>query len=150
MSTAPLSQPFDALGERYDAIVIGSGYGGGVSASRLSRMGLSVSVLERGKEYPAGSFPSRFPEVRAELMVSGGRFGRAGKPGLYDFRYGEDIHVLVGCGLGGGSLVNAGVSLRPDARVFADPVFPGEVGGDGTLDEGFARARAWIRPARDP
>ncbi len=150
MSTAPLSQPFDALGDHYDAIVIGSGYGGGVSASRLARMGLTVCVLERGKEYPTGSFPSRFPEVRAELMVSGGRFGRAGKPGLYDFRYGEDIHVLVGCGLGGGSLVNAGVSLRPDARVFADPVFPGEIGGDGTLDEGFARARAWIRPARDP
>lgn len=150
MSSVPLSQGFDALGNHYDVVVVGSGYGGGVSASRLARMGLEVAVLERGKEYPTGSFPTRFPEVRAELMVSGGRFGRPGKPGLYDFRYGEDMHVLVGCGLGGGSLVNAGVSLRPDARVFADPVFPGEVGGDGTLEEGFARARAWIRPERDP
>ncbi|MEZ5923322.1 MAG: GMC family oxidoreductase N-terminal domain-containing protein [Hyphomicrobiaceae bacterium] len=148
--THPHSQPLDALGDNYDAIVVGSGYGGGVSASRLARMGLKVAVLERGKAYPTGSFPSRFPEVRGELMVSGGRFGRAGKPGLYDFRYGNDIHVLVGCGLGGGSLINAGVSLRPDARVFADAAFPGEVGGDGSLDEGYARAQAWIRPARDP
>jgi cholesterol oxidase len=150
MSFVPLSQPFDALGNHYDAVVVGSGYGGAVSASRLARMGLQVAVLERGKEYVTGAFPTRFPEVRGELMVSGGRFGRAGKPGLYDFRYGEDVHVLVGCGLGGGSLINAGVALRPDARVFADPVFPGEVGGDGMLDEGYARACAWIRPARDP
>lgn len=150
MTSVPLSQGFDALGDHYDVVIVGSGYGGGVSASRLSRMGLQVAVLERGREYPTGSFPSRFPELKSELMVSGGRFGRQGKPGLYDFRYGEDMHVLVGCGLGGGSLVNAGVSLRPDARVFADPVFPGEVGGDGTLDEGYARARAWIRPSRDP
>ena len=148
--SATLSQPFDALSGRYDAVVIGSGYGGGVSASRLSRMGLKVAVLERGKEYPTGSFPARFPDVRAELMVSGSRFGRVGKPGLYDFRYGEDIHVLVGCGLGGGSLVNAGVSLRPDVRVFVDLAFPGEITGDGTLEEGFARANAWIRPMRDP
>ena len=44
---------------------------------------------------------------------------------MYDVRLGEDMHVLVGCGLGGGSLVNAGVALRPDDRVFADEVWPG-------------------------
>ena len=68
--------------------------------------------------------------------------------GLFDVRVGEDMHVLVGCGLGGGSLVNAGVALRPDARVFADSVWPGQIAQDGLLEEGFARAQRWIRPQR--
>ncbi len=134
----------------YDVVVVGSGYGGGVSASRLARAGKRVCVLERGREYPTGSFPSKLSELRNELMVSGGRFGGNGKAGLYDFRLGEDLHVLAGCGLGGGSLINAGVCLRPDARVFADAVFPPGFASDGMLDEGYARARAWIRPAHDP
>ena len=44
-----LSRDLDQLKSRYDAIVVGSGYGAGVSASRLARMGLSVAVLERGR-----------------------------------------------------------------------------------------------------
>jgi cholesterol oxidase len=60
------------------------------------------------------------------------------------------MHVLVGCGLGGGSLVNAGVALRPDARVFADEAWPGQLAQDGLLDEGFRRAERWLRPQSDP
>ena len=83
-------------------------------------------------------------------MQLAGRRMRLGSPtGLYDVRFGEDMHVLIGCGLGGGSLINAGVALRPDPRVFADPVWPAEVAGDGLLDEGYARAARWVRPARD-
>ena len=143
----PLSRPVSSLRAHYDAVVVGSGYGGGVTASRLARAGKRVCVLERGKEYLPGDFPARLTDMRAETMMSGGN----GKPGLYDLRVGEHMHVLVGCGLGGGSLVNAGVALRPDPRVFADPVWPGAIShGDGSLDEGYARAAAWLRPARDP
>ena len=74
------------------------------------------------------------------------RSGR--RTGLFDFRLGSDIHVLIGCGLGGGSLINAAVGLRPDARVFADAAWPGEVREDGLLDQGFARANAMLRPKR--
>ena len=70
------------------------------------------------------------------------------RTGLYDFRLGTDIHVLVGCGLGGGSLINAGVGLRPDARVFADQAWPEAVAQDGLLDLGFERAQAMLRPSR--
>ncbi len=146
-----LAKPLAAIRANYDVVVIGSGYGGGVSASRLARAGQRVCVLERGREYLTGEFPSRFPDLRKELMVTGGRFGAAKKPGLYDFRYGEHIHVLTGCGVGGGSLINAGVSLRPDPRVFADPTFPAAFRLDGDrLDEAYERARQWIRPAHDP
>ncbi len=134
----------------YDAVVVGSGYGGGVSASRLARAGLSVCVIERGRDVQTGEFPGRLPELRRELQVTGPRMRSGRATGLFDFRPGTDIHVLLGCGLGGGSLINAGVALRPDDRVFADAAWPEEVRRDGLLDEGFARASAMLRPSRYP
>lgn len=145
-----LARSLDQIKSRYDVIVIGSGYGGGVSASRLSRAGKKVAVLERGREVATGSFPSKFPELRGEMQVTSKRIRTGSSAALYDVRLGDDMHVLVGCGLGGGSLINAGVALRPDTRVFADPVWPGQITQDGLLDEGYRRAETWLRPARDP
>jgi cholesterol oxidase len=145
-----LARQLDKIDRHYDVVIVGSGYGGGVAASRLARAGKRVAVLERGREFVTGEFPSRFPEMRNEMRVTGKRMSLGSQTGLYDVRLGEDMHVLVGCGLGGGSLVNAGVALRPDDRVFADAVWPGQIRQDGLLDEGFRRARQWLQPARDP
>ena len=54
-----LARPLDRLNARYDVVVVGSGYGGGVAASRLARAGKRVAVLERGREFVTGEFPSR-------------------------------------------------------------------------------------------
>ncbi len=145
-----LSKPLDQLKPRYDAVIVGSGYGGGVSASHLARAGKSVAVLERGREILTGEFPAKFPELKNDMQVRGKHIKTGPDTALFDVRLGEDMHVLVGCGLGGGSLVNAGVSLRPDPRVFADEVWPGQIRQDGTLDKGYARAEQWLRPASDP
>ncbi len=145
-----LSRSLDHAKDRYDVIVVGSGYGGGVAASRLSRAGKRVCVLERGREVLTGEFPSRFSDLKNELQVTSKRVRTGPSSALYDVRLGEDMHVLVGCGLGGGSLVNAGVALRPDARVFADEVWPGQIAQDGVLDEGFRRAVRWLKPQSDP
>ena len=142
-----LASPINLMKPVYDVIVIGSGYGGGVAASRLARAGQSVCVIERGREVVTGEFPSRLPELRRELQINGGKMRSGSRTGLYDFRLGADIHVLVGCGLGGGSLINAGVALKPEPRVFADPAWP-EAMRDGLLDLGYARAAAMLRPER--
>ena len=145
-----LAKPLDQIRRHYDVVIVGSGYGGGVSASRLARAGKRVAVLERGREFVTGEFPSRFPDMRNEMRVTGKHMSLGSDTGLFDVRLGEDMHVLVGCGLGGGSLVNAGVALRPDRRVFRDPIWPGQLAQDGLLDEGFRRARQWLAPMSDP
>ncbi len=142
-----LARSLDQIADTYYVIIVGSGYGGGVSASRLSRAGKRVAVLERGREFVTGEFPARFPDLRNELQVTTNGKLSGKESALYDVRVGRDMHVLVGCGLGGGSLVNAGVALRPDPRVFEDSAWPGQIRQDSTLDEGYARADAWLRPS---
>lgn len=144
----PLSTDISEIRSRYDVVIVGSGYGGGVSAARLSAAGRKVCVLERGREFLPGDFPARFPQLRKELQVTGAGMHMGSATALYDIRLGSDMHVLVGCGLGGGSLVNAAVAFRPDSRVFEDEVWPGQLRQDGLLDEGYARAARWLRPAR--
>ena len=90
---ARLARPFERLQRHYDAVVVGSGYGAGVAASRLARAGKRVTVLERGREFLIGEFPSRFPDLRQQMQVSGARVRMGSPTGLYDVRLGEDMHV---------------------------------------------------------
>ncbi len=145
-----LSRNLDELKSEYDAIVVGSGYGAGVAASRLARMGLSVAVLERGLEIPIGEFPDTAPEAieQFQYTIDGRHNGR--RTSLYDMHVGRDMHVLVGCGLGGTSLINANVSLPPNPRVWEDPRWPAELFDDDALNEGFARAKTMLRPTPYP
>lgn len=141
-----LARDVDGLGQRYDAVVVGSGYGGGVAASRLARMGLEVAVLERGREVLPGEFPRDAFAAQRETRVLVGSHGLGAENGIFELHVGQGAHVMVGNGLGGTSLINANVCIEPEPRVLADPVWPIEIRADGTLKEGFARARAMLDP----
>lgn len=66
-----ISRPVELLRGSYDCVVIGSGYGGGVAASRMARTGESVCVLERGREKWPGEYPTGSEEAVDELHWSG-------------------------------------------------------------------------------
>jgi cholesterol oxidase len=94
-------------------VVVGSGFGGSVMALELASAGLRVCVLERGKEYPPGSFPRSPAGMKANFWDPS-----EGKHGLFDVWSFDGIDVLVSSGLGGGSLIYANVMLRKDERWF--------------------------------
>ena len=70
-----LGSPITSIKSKYDVVVIGSGYGGGIAASRCARAGKSVCVLERGKEWLPGDFPETFDLLAKQVQAT---FG--GKP----------------------------------------------------------------------
>src|SRR5579864_8384922 len=107
-----LSSPIENIKSHYTVVVVGSGYGGAIAASRMARAGQQVCMLERGKEFQPGEYPDTeikaLEEIQADLLdVHVGP-----RTGLYEFNVNEEINVFKGCGLGGTSLVNANVSLR--------------------------------------
>jgi cholesterol oxidase len=98
----------------YDAIVVGSGFGGGVTACRLAEAGWSVCVLERGRRFGRGDFPDR--PAQAPLAFWHPTLNPGG---MFDLRLMRDVSVLTAAGVGGGSLVYANVQLRAPADAFA-------------------------------
>jgi cholesterol oxidase len=100
-------------GEHFDAVVVGSGFGGSVMAYKLSKAGLKVCLLERGRRYPPGSFARSPLEMKSNFWDPS-----EGKLGLFQVWSFGDIDGLVSAGLGGGSLIYANVLIRKDASWF--------------------------------
>jgi cholesterol oxidase len=99
----------------FDAIVVGSGFGGSVMAYRLANAGLRVCVLERGKSYPPGSFPRTPREFSRNFWDPS-----EGLLGLFDIWSFRGAEAVVSSGLGGGSLIYANVLIRKPAQWFVD------------------------------
>ncbi|SDY91699.1 cholesterol oxidase [Amycolatopsis xylanica] len=101
--------------EHIHAVVVGSGFGGSVAAFRLAEAGRSVVVLERGRAYPPGSFPRTPAEMSRNFWDP-----KAGIYGMFDVLNFRKLQAVTGSGLGGGSLLYAGVLLRKDEKWFVD------------------------------
>ena len=146
-----LSRSIEELEAHYDVIVVGSGYGGSIAACRLARAGQKVAVLERGRELHPGEYPDAMAEAALHVQ-SNGPAGATGDPrNLYWFHVAKDMTVFSGCGLGGTSLVNANVSIRPDPRVFEDECWPRALREDHDgLEAAFARCEAMLTPSPYP
>ncbi|MCG8468959.1 MAG: GMC family oxidoreductase [Gemmatimonadetes bacterium] len=107
--------------ERFDTVVVGSGFGGSVVAARLTEGGHEVCVLERGRAYPPGSFP-RAPEGMRDNFWDPSE-GLYGLFNVWSFRSRnplkfKGLEAVVASGLGGGSLIYANVLIRKDERWF--------------------------------
>src|SRR3954452_13208422 len=102
--------------EHVDCVVVGSGFGGSVTAFRLAEAGRRVLVLERGKAYPPGSFPRSPRKLKTNFWDPS-----RGLQGMFDVWGFSGLDGLVSSGLGGGSLIYANVLLRKDERWFDDP-----------------------------
>jgi cholesterol oxidase len=99
--------------EHFDAVVVGSGFGGSVAAFRLAEAGMRVCLLERGKAYPPGSFP-RSPAGMARNLWDPSE-GLHGIFNIWEFR---GLGGIVASGLGGGSLLYSNILIRKDASTF--------------------------------
>ena len=133
----------------FDVLVVGSGYGGAAAAEALSRctdeegQALRIAVLERGREYLAGAFPERMAELPGHVRFAAAGAGkvRGYREALFDFRVGADMCVALANGLGGGSLINAGVMEPARPEVFAGGAWPESLRRDpGQMQDWYARA----------
>ncbi|MCW3088235.1 MAG: choline dehydrogenase-like flavoprotein, partial [Sediminibacterium sp.] len=145
-----LSLPAEEMKASYDIVVIGSGYGGGIAASRLSRAGKKVCLLERGKEMQPGEYPDTLLKAGEQMQVHTADSHYGSPTALFDLHAHKGISVLVGCGLGGTSLINANVSILPEVRVFDDPRWPKELkeefnDANSLLNKGYALARQMLK-----
>jgi cholesterol oxidase len=147
-----LASPIDRIRDHYTVVVVGSGYGGSIAASRLARAGQDVCVLERGREFMPGEFPDTQVELVRETQTQTAAGHVGSRTALVDVHLHRDMNVLVGCGLGGTSLINANVSLEAEPAVFADPRWPQQIRDDleTRVADGLARARAMLAPTPYP
>jgi cholesterol oxidase len=132
----------------FDVIVVGSGFGGSVTAYRVAEAGFRVCVLERGKAYPPNSF------ARSPLTMSQAFWDpENSKYGLFDVWSFGHMDAIVSAGLGGGSLIYANVLLRKDAAWFVaernGTSVPWPV-SRGDLDPHYGNVEAIIAPQTFP
>ncbi|MGB7303587.1 MAG: GMC oxidoreductase [Burkholderiaceae bacterium] len=132
-------------------VVIGSGYGACVAALRYAVLGYEVTVLERGSEFVPGEFPADISALptffRINSPTSKAVTGRSS--GLMNWHVGPGLAAMTGNGLGGGSLINAGIMIEPVAEVFGQVQWPAALaktaGDDGiSLQSCFDTAREML------
>ncbi|HEY3596193.1 MAG TPA: alpha/beta fold hydrolase [Paraburkholderia sp.] len=146
-----LSSAIEAMKPHYEVVVVGSGYGGAIAASRMARAKRDVCLLERGREFMAGEFPATPIEGITQIQYNT-VFQQTGSPlALIELHMNPDVSVVVGCGLGGTSLINANVALKPDDRLWDDPRWPAAVRADKAgRDKGYALAEQMLQPSSVP
>jgi cholesterol oxidase len=105
----------------FDFAVVGSGFGGSVSALRLAEKGYSVAVLEQGKRWTKEDFGKTSWDLRKFFWEP-----RLGLHGIMQMTQLRDVFAMHGAGVGGGSLVYANTLLQPPKQSFEDPQWVGK------------------------
>lgn len=122
--------------EEHRVVVVGSGFGGGVTALRLAEAGVPVTLLERGIRWQTGPNAETFPHPASpdkRILWHQSNPTLFGRPaifepyaGLLETVTGENMTAICAAGVGGGSLVYQGMTLQPEETVF-NAHFPEEL-----------------------
>ena len=131
--------------EVYDYIIIGSGFGGSVSAMRLTEKGYSVLILERGKYFEDNDFPKSNWNLPKYLWLPALRFH-----GIFEMTFMNGLLALHGSGVGGGSLMYGNVLIEPDDRLFAAPSWKHLNDWKRELQPHYKTARKMLGVTRNP
>ncbi|GAA0833031.1 GMC oxidoreductase [Streptosporangium amethystogenes subsp. fukuiense] len=134
----------------YDVLVIGSGFGGSVSALRLTEKGYRVAVLEAGRRFDEGTFPKTSWRARDFLWAPG--LGMKGIQRIHLLRgqKGTGVMVLAGAGVGGGSLVYANTLYEPPEVFFQDAQWSGITDWKAELAPYYDQARRMLGVVINP
>jgi cholesterol oxidase len=123
----------------YDWLVVGSGFGGSVSALRLTEKGYRVGVLECGRRFGDGDFPKSTWDLRRYFWAP-----RIGLRGIFRMTPFKDVAVVSGCGVGGGSLGYANTLYVPPSEFFEDPQWADLEDWEKTLAPHYAEAQRML------
>lgn len=129
----------------YDYVIIGSGFGGSVSAMRLTEKGYSVLVLEKGKRFADRDFAKSNWQYWKYIWMPALR-----AYGIMQISILKGVMVLHGAGVGGGSLGYANVLEIPTDETFATPAWNQNVKWGEVLKEHYATAQKMLGAARNP
>lgn len=127
----------------YDYIIIGSGFGGSVSAMRLAEKGYRVLVIEKGKRWENKDFPKSNWNLRKYLWAPMLRWF-----GIMRLSFFREVFILSGVGVGGGSLVYANTLMMPPDPFFNNPVWSGFKDWKAVLAPFYEKARYMLGAER--
>lgn len=133
------------MAEHFDWIIIGSGFGGSVSAHRLAERGYRVLVIERGRRFARHDFPKTNWDLRRWLWQP-----EVGLRGLFRMTFLEHVTVLHGVGVGGGSLVYANTLPTPKSGFFKSPSWSHLADWEDELAPHYREARRMLGAATNP
>src|SRR6202035_2293625 len=137
----------DASAESFDFdwLVVGSGFGGSVSALRLAEKGYSVGVLECGRRVGDDEVPSSTADLKRYFWRPG-----LGMKGIFRLTAFKDVSVVSGCGVGGGSLGYANTLYVPPKAFFEDRQWAELENWEQALAPHYAEAQRMLGVVQQP
>jgi cholesterol oxidase len=130
---------------QYDYIIVGSGFGGSVSALRLAEKGYRVLVIEKGKRWQPEDFPRTNWNLRKWLWLPLFRFH-----GFFKMTFMRHVGILSGVGVGGGSLVYANTLPRPEKAFFSSGSWAGLADWEKELEPHYREAERMLGATMNP